>query len=55
MLTPKLRAWAKSAPKIRPQRQDRRQRVAITFGRGGRAWNEELVLQRYELLYEAGR
>jgi hypothetical protein len=31
----------------------RRQRVAITFGADGR-WNEELVLQRYELLYEAG-
>ncbi len=32
----------------------RRQRVAITFGQDGRAWNEELVLQRYELLFEAG-
>ena len=28
--------------------------MAITFGCDGRAWNEELVLQRYELLYEAG-
>jgi len=34
--------------------KNRRQRVAITFGCDGRAWNEELVLQRYELLYEAG-
>ena len=32
----------------------RRQRVAITFGGDERAWNEELVLQRYELLFEAG-
>ncbi len=32
----------------------RRQRVAITFAGEGRAWNEELVLQRYELLFEAG-
>ena len=32
----------------------RRQRAAITFGLDGRPWNEELVLQRYELLYEAG-
>ena len=32
----------------------RRQRVAITFGGDGRDWNEELVLQRYELLFEAG-
>ncbi len=52
-LLPKLEAWA-SAPQNAGLRQDRRQRVAITFGRGGRAWNEEFVLQRYELLYEAG-
>ena len=26
----------------------------MTFAGEGRAWNEELVLQRYELLYEAG-
>jgi hypothetical protein len=41
-----LLAWADT--------QARRQRVAITFGLDGRTWNEELVLQRYELLYEAG-
>lgn len=33
---------------------DRRRRVAITFGTAGRPWQPELVLQRYELLYEAG-
>jgi hypothetical protein len=32
----------------------RRTRVAIAFGLEGRPWNEDLVLQRYELLYEAG-
>jgi hypothetical protein len=32
----------------------RAQRVANLFGQHGRGWNEELVLQRYELLYEAG-
>ncbi|HVE21060.1 MAG TPA: hypothetical protein VNC39_03725 [Acidocella sp.] len=32
----------------------RRLRVASLFGQEGRLWNEELVLQRYELLYEAG-
>jgi hypothetical protein len=32
----------------------RRLRVASLFGQDGRLWNEELVLQRYELLYEAG-
>jgi hypothetical protein len=52
-LAPSLQAWAEAAqdPSLR---QDRRQRVAITFGLEGRSWNEELVLQRYELLYEAG-
>ncbi|MDB5525387.1 MAG: hypothetical protein JWM58_3150 [Rhizobium sp.] len=29
-------------------------RIALTFGTGGNRWNEDLVLQRYELLYEAG-
>ncbi|MGH6842272.1 MAG: NUDIX hydrolase [Methylocella sp.] len=53
VLLPKLEAWA-SAPQNPGLRPGRRQRVAITFGCGGRAWNEELVLQRYELLYEAG-
>jgi hypothetical protein len=52
-LLPRLEAWA-NAPQNPGLRQDRGQRVAITFGGGGRAWDEELVLQRYELLYEAG-
>lgn len=50
---PRLEAWADGAPSA-GLRQDRRQRVAITFGGGGATWDEELVLQRYELLYEAG-
>ncbi len=29
-------------------------RAATNFGLDGHAWNEELSLQRYELLYEAG-
>jgi hypothetical protein len=53
VLLPKLETWA-SAPQNPGLRPDRCQRVAINFGRGGRAWNEEFVLQRYELLYEAG-
>ena len=32
----------------------RRMRVANAFGLDGVAWNEELVLARYQLLYEAG-
>jgi hypothetical protein len=34
--------------------QQRRQRCAVSFGLDGMPWDEELVLQRYELLYEAG-
>ena len=52
-LLPRLEAWA-NASNDPVLRQDRRQRISITFGCDGRPWNEELVLQRYELLYEAG-
>ena len=53
VLAPHLDAWAAAGPDGRTV-QERRQRIAITFGLAGRSWNEELVLQRYELLYEAG-
>ncbi|MBP1297207.1 NUDIX hydrolase [Bradyrhizobium elkanii] len=52
IIAPKLKAWAKAAPSPTLQRE-RWQRCAITFGLDDRDWNEELVLQRYELLYEA--
>ena len=45
----RLDAWA-DATSDAAERRARHRRVAITFGG---AWNEELVLQRYELLYEA--
>ena len=50
MILPRLAAWADeaSAPQLR------RQRIAVTFGATERSWNEDLVLQRFELLYEAG-
>jgi hypothetical protein len=48
----RLRAWTK-ATTVPAQRRDRLRRVAISFGLDGRPWNEELILQRYELLYEA--
>ena len=53
-----LRDWAEGTASP-TERASRRQRVALTFGppsTGGNAeaWNEELVLQRYELLFEAG-
>ena len=51
-LQPGLTNWASAAPERSAQR-NRRQRAAILFGFEDHAWNEELVLQRYELLYEA--
>jgi len=50
---PGLRAWARAAT-APAARRERGERAAIAFGLGGQAWNEELSLQRYELLYEAG-
>jgi hypothetical protein len=44
---PALEAWAsRSGP--------RRSRAALLFAKEGARWNEERVLDRYELLYEAG-
>jgi hypothetical protein len=45
--------WAQAAPDAM-LRWQRRHRVTINFGLEGRAWNEDLVLQRYEILWEAG-
>lgn len=50
VIVPRLKAWAADD---RAMRRDRWHRAAITFGLDDHAWNEELVLQRYELLYEA--
>ena len=52
-ILPALRRWCGAASSTSERRQ-RRQRVDYTFGKDLTAWNEELVLQRYELLYEAG-
>ncbi|MBU4610683.1 hypothetical protein IMZ29_09095 [Achromobacter sp. GG226] len=51
-LEPALRDWA-AAVASAGEREARQTRVDIMFGLGGHAWNEDLVLQRYELLYEA--
>lgn len=53
VIAPRLRGWAKNAGSS-TARQESTNRVEIAFGLSGRAWNDELVLQRYELLYEAG-
>lgn len=52
-ILPALRAWCTQGSDLAARRQ-RRQRVDHTFGRDAAAWNEEFVLQRYELLFEAG-
>jgi hypothetical protein len=48
-----LHGWADAAPDA-GLRFDRRRRIAINFGVDAHPWNEELVLQRYETLWEAG-
>ncbi|MGX5829288.1 NUDIX hydrolase [Mesorhizobium sp. 43Arga] len=53
VLRPRLMAWAKGASDAAAQRE-RRQRAAIAFAFDDRPWNEDLTLQRYELLFEAG-
>lgn len=52
VVEPRLLAWASEAGS-EPMRRERRQRASFAFGLDGRDWNEELALQRYELLYEA--
>lgn len=52
-LSDRLLYWANGAADSQTAAA-RRQRVVSTFGLQGVAWNEELALQRYELLYEAG-
>ena len=52
-ILPRLRKWSDAAADLAVKR-DRRQRIEINFGDGKKQWNEDLVLQRYELLYEAG-
>ena len=48
-----LTTWKNAAPDAATRRA-REGRIAIHFPDDPRAWNDELVLQRYELLWEAG-
>ncbi|NYT62657.1 hypothetical protein H0A66_10070 [Alcaligenaceae bacterium] len=50
-IMPALLDWSDQAPAV--ARHQRRHRVAFTFGSDA-AWSEDMVLQRYELLFEAG-
>jgi hypothetical protein len=49
MIRPRLDAWAKLA-----DTQPRNERARLCFGFDGLHWDEEKVLERYEILYEAG-
>ena len=51
VILPALGDFVKADP---AQKTQRRQRVALCFGHDGIGWDEERVLERYELLYEAG-
>ncbi|WP_370545442.1 NAD regulator [Caulobacter sp. 17J80-11] len=51
-IAPALAAWADQAPAAEAER--RRARARHLFALDEAAWNEERVLDRYELLYEAG-
>ena len=52
-IVPALARWAKAAidTSLRSRRQER---IEIAFGLEGAPWDQERVLERYELLYEAG-
>jgi hypothetical protein len=51
-IAPALAAWADQAPS--PLRTARQARARLLFALEGAPWLEERVLERYELLYEAG-
>jgi hypothetical protein len=47
-----IAGWIAEAPG--DERKHREERAGLAFGRAGERWNEELALERYELLYEIG-
>jgi len=53
VIVPRLNAFIAGASDA-AARERRRDRVRLCFGTDGIAWDEEKVLERYELLYEAG-
>lgn len=50
-ITSRLETWIAAEPS---RREQRRRRADFSFGMNGMPWNEDLTLQRYELMYEAG-
>lgn len=53
-IEPALNAWAAAEPECASEHLGRRQRVRLCFGTDGGAWDEEKVVERYDLLCEAG-
>lgn len=56
-IAPGLQAWLAEAGKPREQKhRERLARIRLAFGQSfdGGSWDEERVLERYELMYEAG-
>jgi hypothetical protein len=53
VILPALKKFVKEAPSSAGA-ELRRNRMRLCFGEGGLPWDEEKVLERYELLYEAG-
>jgi hypothetical protein len=53
VIVPALKAFARSANSSAVA-EARRNRLRLCFGTDGLVWDEEKVLERYELLYEAG-
>ena len=52
-IIPAVRQWADTSGSTQLKRE-RYDRLRVCFGFDGMAWDEEKVLERYELLYEAG-
>ncbi len=53
-ILPALRAWAATPTDSRGRLPSRKARFRLAFGDTDLPWDEERVLERYELLYEAG-
>ncbi|MCC0030265.1 MAG: NAD regulator [Brucellaceae bacterium] len=55
LIVPALRRWAEASKDDRTANQPPAEaRLRLAFGLDGVGWNEERVLDRYELMYEAG-
>ena len=53
VIQPALEAWINKGDGEK-ERKDRRARANVSFGLGDSGWDEERVLERYELLFEVG-